>query len=155
MTFFCPWPLPNKCFSRHIRPILTLVLLAAAASTMNSETLDQARWKMRVLIIYAPLGSEEQLARQEELLRSRDRELEERDVAQIVLRSRSEDAKIAARFELPEANFAVLLIGKDGEEKLRSRDVVSPESLFRLIDSMPMRQEEMRQRERTQSTPER
>ena len=122
---------------------------------MNSETLDQARWKMRVLIIYAPLGSEEQLARQEELLRSRDRELEERDVAQIVLRSRAEDAKIAARFELPEANFAVLLIGKDGGEKLRSRDVVSPETLFRLIDSMPMRQEEMRQRERAQSTPER
>ena len=40
----------------------------------------------------------------------------------------------------------MVLIGKDGGEKLRSHEIVSPETLCRLIDSMPMRQEEMRER---------
>jgi hypothetical protein len=66
------------------------------------------------------------------------------NVTQIVLRSRAEGPEIAERFNLAKADFALLLIGKDGLEKLRSREVVSPETLFRLVDSMPMRQEEMR-----------
>jgi len=39
--------------------------------------------------------------------------------------------------------FQVLLIGKDGGVKLRSSGPVSMKDLFGLIDSMPMRQQEM------------
>jgi len=39
--------------------------------------------------------------------------------------------------------FQVLLIGKDGGVKLRSSEPVSMKDLFGLIDSMPMRQQEM------------
>ncbi len=99
----------------------------AITSTMNAESLDEFRWKKRVIIIYAPAGSKAQLARQEQLLRSRSADLKERDITQIVLRSRAENPKIADRFKLAGTDFALLLIGKDGGEKLRSHKLVSPE----------------------------
>ena len=57
----------------------------------------------------------------------------------------------AARRERPElgvdaqAAFEVLLIGKDGEVKLRRAKPVAVSELTALIDTMPMRQREMRQ----------
>ena len=125
---------------------LALVALAVPVSSMNAENLDELRWKERVLLIYASEGSEKQLARQEELLRSHDAELKERDVTQIVWQARGENPEIFERLKLSGAGFTLLLIGKDGGEKLRSHNVVAPETLCRLIDSMPMRQEEMRER---------
>ena len=42
-------------------------------------------------------------------------------------------------------NFEVILVGLDGTIKLRQEQPVSTDKLFSLIDSMPMRQREMRQ----------
>jgi hypothetical protein len=57
----------------RLRPgFLTFVSLVAALSNMNATDLDKLRWKERVIIFYAPDGSEKQLSRQEELLRSYD-----------------------------------------------------------------------------------
>lgn len=126
------------------RAIVMFIFLALTVPTMNAGTLEGLRWKKRVIVIYAPSGSERQLARQEQSLRTHEAELNERDVTQILLREPAENRKIADRFKLAEAGFTVLLIGKDGGEKLRSHDVVSPATLCHLIDSMPMRQEEMR-----------
>ena len=125
---------------------LTFVALITVLSSMNAKDLDELRWKERVIIIYAPDGSEKELARQQELLGSYDAELNERDTTQVILRARAENPEITERFGLAEAGFTLLLIGKDGGEKLRSGEIVAPERLIRLIDSMPMRQGEMRQR---------
>jgi hypothetical protein len=67
-------------------------------------------------------------------------------MAQVILRAGAENPEIAERFGLADAGFTLLLIGKDGGEKLRSGEVVSPDRLIRLIDSMPMRKDEMRRR---------
>jgi len=50
---------------------------------------------------------------------------------------------IRKRLGVQAGTFQVLLIGKDGGVKLRSREPVSVNDLFGLIDSMPMRQQEM------------
>ena len=56
----------------------------------------------------------------------------------------------AARRERPElgvgsqATFEVLLVGKDGGVKLRRQQPVAAAELTALIDTMPMRQDEMR-----------
>jgi hypothetical protein len=50
---------------------------------------------------------------------------------------------IRKRFGVKVGTFQVLLIGKDGGVKLRSSGPVSMKDLFGLIDSMPMRQQEM------------
>jgi hypothetical protein len=131
----------------RFRPtFLAFVSFLAAVSIVNANDLDELRLRKRVVIIYAPDGSEKQLAQQEQLLRSHQAELEERDVTQLVLRTPLDNSEVAARFKLAGSGFTLLLIGKDGDEKLRSHEIVSPERVCRLIDSMPMRQEEIRER---------
>ncbi len=74
--------------------------------------------------------------------------LHERDV---VVRNLTPEA---ARRERPEwrvdakAEFEVLLVGKDGEVKLRRQTTVAPSEIAALIDPMPMRQEEEREEAR-------
>jgi hypothetical protein len=48
------------------------------------------------------------------------------------------------RFKVEPPDFLVILIGKDGEEKLSNKAPVPVDQLERLIDSMPMRKDEMR-----------
>jgi putative N-acetylmannosamine-6-phosphate epimerase len=43
-----------------------------------------------------------------------------------------------------ETGFEVILIGKDGGVKKRKTELMTTEELFAIIDSMPMRQSEMR-----------
>ncbi len=57
--------------------------------------------------------------------------------------SAAEDAAVRERFHVQAGQFTVLLIGKDGGEKLRSHQPISWKTLQSTIDAMPMRQEEM------------
>jgi hypothetical protein len=41
--------------------------------------------------------------------------------------------------------FLVVLIGKDGKEKLRSGVPMPPQELFAIVDAMPMRRAEMQE----------
>ncbi|HEU4679607.1 MAG TPA: DUF4174 domain-containing protein, partial [Terrimicrobiaceae bacterium] len=82
------------------RIVSTFVFFALTVLTMNAGKLEELRWKNRVLLIYAPAGSERQLALQEQSLRTHEAELKERDVAQIILREPAEDRKTADRFKL-------------------------------------------------------
>ncbi len=58
--------------------------------------------------------------------------------------SPDEQAAARRRFHVRPNDFTVILIGKDGGEKLRSHQPVSLDILRSTIDAMPMRQEEMR-----------
>lgn len=50
------------------------------------------------------------------------------------------------RFNVEKGDYTFILVGKDGGEKLRKNKYVPISELFSLIDSMPMRQEEMRKK---------
>jgi len=56
----------------------------------------------------------------------------------------SEALAARRRFHVAPTEFTVILLGKDGGEKFRSRNPVSFDKLRDLIDSMPMRQGEIR-----------
>jgi len=58
--------------------------------------------------------------------------------------SPTEQASVRRRFHIRPTDFTVILIGKDGDEKLRSHQPISLDILRSTIDAMPMRQEEMR-----------
>ena len=45
-------------------------------------------------------------------------------------------------------SFTFILIGKDGGEKFRSKDIVANKKLFSIIDAMPMRRQEMKKQDR-------
>ena len=50
------------------------------------------------------------------------------------------------QFDIAKSKFTLVLVGKDGGVKLRRDGHVKMADIFDLIDSMPMRQNEMRQR---------
>jgi hypothetical protein len=57
-----------------------------------------------------------------------------------------EQAAARRRFHIAPSSFTVILLGKDGGEKLRSTKPLTLQKLRDTIDAMPMRQEEMRAR---------
>ena len=51
---------------------------------------------------------------------------------------------IREHLNIPQNDYAVLLIGKDGGIKMRKNEFVNPNIIYALIDQMPMRQSEMK-----------
>ena len=60
--------------------------------------------------------------------------------------SESSGDYLREKFSIKSSIFTVLLIGKDGGLKLRREGGVELDEIFSLIDTMPMRQREMREK---------
>jgi len=127
----------------------------AQASEEKPASLEDLRWKHRVILIFA---REPYLSNALSNLDELKAEIEERDIAWFVLGDNmlhtNYDGKLddQLREELMDSYFtpvptetAVRLIGKDGTLKSSSIDL-NLEATFGLIDRMPMRREEMRSR---------
>jgi hypothetical protein len=71
----------------------------------------------------------------------RERDVVVQDIAPEAARLRRPELGVSSR-----AKFQVLLLGKDGGVKLRRDKPVAASEIIALIDTMPMRQEEMRRR---------
>ncbi len=115
--------------------MMTLGLMTAAAAAAPSA---------HRLVVVVGRPSDPRVARQRASLEQDAAALRERDV---VVRDLTPEA---ARRERPElgvrsrAAFEVLLVGKDGGVKLRRDKPVTAAEIAALIDTMPMRQDEMR-----------
>lgn len=130
----------------------------ARAEPTDLDSLFEAhRWSDRVLLVFAPTSDSPQLEEQLERLSTMQAGLTERDLVVWQLVNENEtairdgtdsDSPPAAfyeRFSVEDDVFTVILLGKDGTEKLRQTEPVMIEDLFALIDAMPMRQREMLQ----------
>jgi hypothetical protein len=141
---------------------ILLFLLAAVSMAHAVEKasvadldLDALRWKNRVLVLSSPSESDASFQSQKQALVSSAQELVERDLMMLGIVEQGESRAgnqllseesvrdIRERLGLKTGTFQVVLIGKDGGVKLRSSEPVSMKDLFGLIDSMPMRQQEM------------
>jgi len=108
-----------------MRPFLLLLFLFLSIVPPLPAAPDQ-----RILLIAAPSLNDDAYRTQAALLLPALAGLNERDfVVQIQFSTKS---------------FSVVLIGKDGGEKLRRATPLSPEELFAIVDAMPMRRAEMR-----------
>ena len=139
-----------------------LILLSYSLLTVFSlaaQLRDDHLWKDRLLLLFAPGEEHKALQRQIDLLTAQQPEVTDRDLKIYQIypdRAQHPDGghlpknfsdKLYLKYDISVGDgLVVLLIGKDGTEKLRESQVVSPEQIFRLIDSMPMRQREMRER---------
>ena len=133
----------------------------SAACSAQPSTVRAMRGCYRPLLVFTPALDNPQLVAQWNQLKDHGAELKSRLVMYVpivpeghnqpILNTRiptgrlSEDDLAAARhrFQVEPDQFLVVLIGKDGGQKLSSPTPVSFEQLRRLIDSMPKRQEEM------------
>ena len=124
---------------------LNLALLLAAVAIAQVPDLNSLQWKNRVLLLFAPEPSNNQLDRQEGKLKTEQQGLDERDMKVFEITGHSPEAEaLRSHFGVKEDQFAIVLVGKDGGCKLKKTEPVEVSSLFAKIDSMPMRRAEMR-----------
>ena len=122
---------------------------AKPAPSSLAALLKASRWQKRVLLLCAPTATDAALLRQRQLLAPARADLEARDllVHEVLLDNLSAADKryLTENLRVSLGGFAAVLVGKDGGVKRRETQPVSPASLFKTIDVMPMRREEMRQ----------
>ena len=132
--------------------LMSGVLMAQAPS--SPTTLQAVKDHYRPLLVFAASPADPALLAQLHMLKDSAPGLTRRDVVVIAIPygapspsevTLSSEAAIEARrqFHVAPPDFTVILLGKDGGEKLRSTKPVSFTRLQEKIDSMPMRQQEM------------
>ncbi|WP_425390540.1 DUF4174 domain-containing protein [Ekhidna sp.] len=122
--------------------------------------IKEHQWEKRVLIFSATSPTNIGYKRQEQLMSKGKKGMKERDLIVYKLYddhwidhkdkilSKEQAVAIRKEYDIPEGQFMVLLIGKDGGVKMRKDDIMSTREIFALIDSMPMRKQEMREQKR-------
>jgi hypothetical protein len=143
--------------------ILGQSLSAGNGNGAMDFNLETYRWKNRILILFTPSTGFPDFLRQHQELRNHADEVRDRDLIVIELFGEQKGVKgssvlseqsvraLRSRYQVGPEEYRVILIGKDGTVKLASKTLVPAEQLFALIDSMPMRQQEMRRKKRPPS----
>ena len=132
--------------------LIGLLLISPVA--MFSQALSEFQWENRLIVIFTETEDSEKYQHQMETLQNDEKGLTERKLKvihsipgkhQIVFPQKSawQNSKLFQKKE-SKADFEVILIGLDGGVKLRQTEAVELKKLYSLIDSMPMRQAEMR-----------
>ena len=131
--------------------LLTVILIS---TTTMAQNLDAYKWENRILLLKVSDFSSGELKEQLKTLQHHPVELRNRDILifivtddavldtlkrKTVLKSR----QIIEAYGLKDFQ-GLILIGKDGGVKMKESFVVNPKAIFSLIDSMPMRQAEMK-----------
>jgi len=132
---------------------VVVILLLMGIIVSDIITLEDLRWKNRVLLVFPPLDEEFPLVW--EMTDSLLAKIEERDLIYFVFGDslitntdfsfdESYEENLKARYALGSKNICWVLLGKDGGLKLR-QEGSNPdwELLFATIDAMPMRQKEI------------
>ena len=107
-------------------------------------TLEEFQWVNRPIVVFADTPADPRYQQQIALLLDRLEELAERDVVIIVDTDPANASDI--RTKLRPRGFQLTLIGKDGGVKLRKPLPWDVREISRVIDKMPMRQQEIRDR---------
>lgn len=110
----------------------------------NDVNLDAFLWLKRPLVIFADSPADPRFILQMEYINEGLNELAERDV--VVLTDTARGEKTRLRERLRPRGFTLVLIGKDGTVYLRKPMPWDVRELSRVIDKMPLRQDEMRER---------
>jgi len=123
--------------------------------------LNVYRWKNRLLIVFSPYQEDSDYQAFMKEVQNERNGLIDRDILVFEIfekgQSRSGNSPLKKdladflreRFSVKQGSFLVILVGKDGEEKIRWQKVNLTE-IFAVIDGMPMRQREMREQGKKQ-----
>lgn len=121
--------------------------------------LSDYQWQNRILLVFAPSTDSSQYRQQMQVWQADEAGTGNRDLKLVQILGTGESQvdgrslnsasveKLRQQFGITPEEFAVILVGKDGTEKQRSQTPLDLAALFRTIDAMPMRQQEMRSRQ--------
>jgi len=135
-----------------------IIFAICAPEEAMSMDLTQFQWKNRLLFLFAPDGNSPLFKNLQSQIMAQKAEVEDRDlvVFEVLAKGpsrmntasldRQQADSIRDHFAVPRNTFSLILVGKDGGIKLKRNDQIDLGAVFELIDSMPMRQDEMRQK---------
>ena len=138
-----------------MKRLLLCVISMMFGSAIFGQNLDEYQWQMRLLLVFSPSENTDLLRQQVDLFSEQKVENKERDLiifqiypdGGLIQNTRNltkwQAQKLFHQFRLPQDQFHLLLIGKDGGEKFRSPKVTNMKTIYELIDQMPMRRSEM------------
>lgn len=141
------------------RTALVLVLLvvssAIGSATAMATELNDYRWESRPLLVFAPTATDPRLLETLNRIDASRCDFISRDMVlgQVVAEGNStldgnsvdadEARRLTNRFAIGPGAFSVVLIGKDGGEKLRVDAVPDLQAIYAVVDGMPMRSREL------------
>jgi hypothetical protein len=119
----------------------------------QSQVLSSIQWKNRVLLMMSEDPNDPMVKQQVSLFSEDKEELEERKLVLLqvfpefyIMGSdnaiRRASAEVYFDYKSSAKTFELVLIGLDGDEKMRRSDLMRPEDLYAIIDAMPMRRNE-------------
>ncbi len=121
---------------------------------VNAQDLSKHQWKDRLVLIISEEKTEKfqqqltEFQKHQQALNERKlviyQILPEKYSTGIEEENWKSSTELYKKYKAEKSDFRVMLIGLDVGEKLEQTEVLSIEKLFNTIDSMPMRQAEMR-----------
>jgi hypothetical protein len=130
----------NEC-AKHFYLLLGYETMNILFLTLLFSTGLHQQPSTRNLLLFGK--GEAAYTKQLDLLQKDSAGMAERHLAIIIIEKDSDYKK----YNVEPNRFTLILIGKDEGEKLRSAKPVEIETIFNLVDSMPMRQAEMKSKE--------
>jgi hypothetical protein len=131
---------------------------SASGKEQNTVDLTAYQWKNRLLILFAPAENDLGYQSFKEQLQRRTQEIRDRDLLTFDVFETGEGRLahppltkeqvlfLRKKCAMVSGQRIVILIGKDGEVKLRRELPLELSEIFSVIDAMPMRQREIRER---------
>ena len=132
--------------------VITALLLVSFAKVADTEenyfrevekntNIKGLEWAQRPIVVFANSDKDPNFISQMEFLSQDIKALKERDI--VVLVDTNPSIPSALRKKLRPHGFAFILIGKDGQVKLRKPSPWNIREIARVIDKMPIRQQEI------------
>ena len=150
----------NLLSRQFIRSALAVIFLVTGAAALGlgqamAAELSDYRWERRPLLLFAPAESDSRLVETMRRIEASRCDFADRDMVlgRIIADGAStldgqgvdtsQAQRLRSEFGVGAGSFSVVLIGKDGGEKLRVNDVPELSAIYAVIDGMPMRGREM------------
>lgn len=141
--------------------LVAAVLAGAGVALLGSpgpvSAMDRYKWSYRPLVVFAGRADDAQWLRQRQIVAALRPAFIDRKIVIVAVagdavtadlgpKPGQSAAALRQRYGVPAGEFRVLLMGKDGGVKLSSSRPIAALTLFRTIDAMPMRQDEIRRK---------
>lgn len=137
---------------------LLIILFSLYMIPVEAQEIISHQWKDRLLLVLAEDSTDEDFENQMKILKENIKGLEERKLVVYQIfpgkykKGLNDETPWRAsgdlykKFRSPNSKFEVILIGLDGGQKLKGSKTLPIQSLYSTIDTMPMREAEMREK---------
>lgn len=138
--------------------VLFQPLLMVNCQVINDKLIEDYRWQNRLLLVFSPSINNVQFDAIYNDIQQNQPAADDRDLKIFYLIKKGQSSvdgnninketagAIREKYVVADDEVTIILIGKDGGEKMRQRNDFSLNEIFNRIDQMPMRKAEMEER---------